>query len=173
METVAEVSDEELIRAGGTSELVRRYYGPVYGLARRLLRNPVEARDVAQETFARAFRHLGEFRRGGSFRTWIFSITANHIRDLFRRRKPSSLEQAQEETLTELLPPESGILREENRQHLRTSVDKLPFDQRIVVVLHFQQELPYAEIAETLGISVNAVRIRLYHALNALRKDLA
>ena len=173
MELLVELTDEDLLRAGDTAGLVRRHYGPVYGLARRLLGNAGDARDVAQETFARAIGHLGEFDRRASFRTWIFAIAANHVRDLLRRRKQLPLEAAVEESVPDLTLPEEPALRREDRERILAALDRLPFDLKIVVTLQFQQGLSSPEIAETLGISVNAVRIRLYRALGALRKDLA
>jgi len=65
------------------------------------------------------------------------------------------------------------MLRQEDGKLLLAALDRLPFDWKLVVVLHFQQELAPADIAEALGITPNAVRIRLYRALIALRKDLA
>lgn len=172
MELLADMTDLELVRARDAGELVRRYYGPVFGLTRRLLGNGPEARDAAQETFARAIAHLGEFKPGASFRSWLFAIAANHVRDLLRRRRQLPLDPSMEEETPDLSLPDERILRTENRERVAAAVDRLPFDLKIAVTLHFQQELPPAEIAETLGISANAVRIRLYRALAALRKDL-
>src|SRR6266850_210941 len=92
MELLVDLSDEDLLRRNDTAALVRRHYGPVYGLVRRLLGGDAEARDAAQETFVRAIGHLKSFDRRRSFRTWIFAIAANHVRDLLRGRKPLPLE---------------------------------------------------------------------------------
>jgi RNA polymerase sigma-70 factor (ECF subfamily) len=173
VEALLETTDEELVRAGDTAALVRRYYGPVFGLARRLLGGAADARDAAQETFARAIAHLRDFQPGRSFRAWLFSIAANLVRDLHRRRRTSPLEPAIEETLPDLAPPDARMLSEENRERLAAAVERLPFDLKAVVALHFQEDLPPSEIAEALGISPNAVRIRLYRALAALRKEFA
>ncbi len=172
MELVADASDVDLLRGGDTAALVRRYYGPVYGLARRLLRHPGEARDAAQETFARAIAHLREFDPSRSFRAWIFAIAANHVRDLLRRRKQVALDPEVERELPDLAPPDARLLREENREKLAAAVDRLPFDLKIAVALHFQQELTCPEVAAALGVTVNSVRMRLYRALIALREDL-
>ena len=170
---LAEATDLELLRTGDTAALVRRHYGPVFGLARRLLGSPAEARDAAQETFARAIAHLRDFDRGGSFRGWLFAIAANHVRDLLRKRRPAPLDPAVEEEIPDLSLPDDRLLGAENRERLTGAVDRLPFDLKIVVTLHFQQELAYSEIAQALGLTVNAIRIRLYRALHALRKELA
>ena len=172
MTLMVDASDEELLDAGDTPGLVRRHYGPVYGLARRLLGSELDARDAAQETFARAIAHLKEFDRRRSFRTWIFAIVSNHIRDLLRRRRQVPLDGA-EESLPDLSLPESPVIRREDRDRVLAAVDRLPFEWKIVVTLKVQQDLSPLEIADTLGISVNAVRIRLYRALAALRKELS
>jgi RNA polymerase sigma-70 factor (ECF subfamily) len=173
MELLMEATDEDLLRTGDVAGLVRRYYGPVYGLARRLLGNPSDARDAAQETFTRAIGHLGGFDRRSSFRTWLFAITANHIRDLLRRKKQLRLDPSTEDSLPVLTLPEHPLFLREDRDRVLGALDRLPFDLKIVVTLQFQQDLSYREIAETLGISVNAVRIRIYRALAALRKELS
>lgn len=167
------MTDLDLIRSGDTVELVRRYYGPVFGLARRLLGSVPEARDAAQETFARAIAHLRDYDPASPFRGWLFAIAANHVRDLLRKKKLLPLDPAVEEELPDLSLPDDRLLRAENCERLAAAVDRLPFDLKIVVTLHFQQELAYAEIAAALAISVNAVRIRLYRALGALRKELS
>lgn len=167
------MTDLELIRAGDTAELVRRYYGPVFGLARRLLGSVPEARDAAQETFARAIAHLRGFDPACSFRGWLFAIAANHARDLLRKKKQLPLDPAVEEEIPDLSLPDDRLLRAENRERLAAAIDRLPFDLKVVVTLHFQQELAFAEIAQALGRSVNAVRIRLYRALKALREELS
>jgi len=168
-----ELTDEDLLRAGDTAGLVRRYYGPVYGLTRRLLGNGPDARDAAQETFARAIAHLGAFDRRASFRTWLFAIAANHVRDLLRRKKQLPLDPVTEESLPALTLPETLLFRREDRDRALAAVDRLPFDLKIVVTLSFQQDLSYREIAETLGVTINAVRIRLFRALSLLRKELS
>jgi len=168
-----ELTDEELLRAGDAAGLVRRHYGPVYGLARRLLGDAADARDVAQETFARAIAHLRDFDRRRSFRGWVFAIAANHVRDLLRRRKQLPLDAGAEESMPDLTLPDAPILRREDRERILAAVDRLPFEWKIVVTLQFQQDLTYPEIAEALGISVNAVRIRIFRALAALRKELS
>ena len=167
------VSDEELVRTRDTAELVRRYYDDVYRFARHLLRDAADAGDAAQETFVRAFSRLDSYRYDGSFKLWLFSITSNHVRDLFRRRKLLPLDPAVEESLPAEPPEESALIHEENREEVMTAMKHLPFDLQTVVVLHFQHELTYPEISKTLGVSVNAVRIRLYRALVALREELA
>jgi RNA polymerase sigma-70 factor (ECF subfamily) len=173
MELLADAPDELLLEAGDLAALARKYYGPVHGLARRLLGDPADARDAAQETFLRAFARLKDFQPGRSFRNWLFAIAANHVRDLLRRRRQLPLDPATEDSLPELALPDERLLRSESRDRLLAAVDRLPFDLKVVVAFRFQHELSFPEIGEALGISVNAVRIRLFRALVALRKELS
>jgi RNA polymerase sigma-70 factor (ECF subfamily) len=172
MVVIVDVSDADLLRTGDSAALARRHYGPVHGLARRLLANPADARDAAQETFARAFAHLRDYDPRRSFRNWLFAILANYVRDLLRRRRQQPLDAA-EETRPDLTLPDAPIHRREDRDRMLAALDRLPFDWKIVVTLKIHQDLSGPEIADTLGISVNAVRIRLYRALAALRKELS
>jgi RNA polymerase sigma-70 factor, ECF subfamily len=149
--------------------LIRRYYGPVLGLARRLL-GSAEARDVAQETFARAFARIRDYDPSQPFRVWLFAIAANHVRDLLRRKRAAPLDPDVEDEIPDLsLPP----LNAEDRGALLAAVDALSPDLRVVVLLHFQQDLPPRDVAQVLGITPNAARIRLYRALRFLRKELS
>jgi RNA polymerase sigma-70 factor (ECF subfamily) len=173
MELMLDSTDRDLLRAGDTESLVRRYYGAVYGLVRRLLGSEADARDAAQETFTRAILHLNQFTPERSFRDWLFTIATNHVRDLFRRKRESSLHAGTQDTLPDLMLPDEPILRRENRARILAAVDRLPLEWKIVVTLHFLHELPYPAIADVLGVSVNAVRIRLYRAFAVLRKDLS
>jgi RNA polymerase sigma factor (sigma-70 family) len=172
MVVIVDAADADLLRTGDTAALARRHYGPVFGLARRLLGSDPDARDATQETFARAFAHLRDYDSRRSFRNWLFAILANHVRDLLRRRRQLPLDAA-DETLPDLALPDAPILRREDRDRMLAAVDRLPFEWKIVVTLKVQQDLSGPEIADALGISVNAVRIRLYRALAALRKELS
>src|SRR5258708_37465841 len=173
MEMAVDASDPDLIRSGDPTALVRRHYGPVYGLVRRFLRNEADARDAAQETFARAIGHLRDFDSRKSFRGWLFAIAANHVRDLLRRRRQLPLDSDTEEQVPDLTLPDEPLLRREDRDRILTAVDRLPFDLKLAVTLHYQTDLSSPEIAQALCVSVNAVRLRLFTALAALRKELS
>ena len=75
--------------------------------------------------------------------------------------------------MTDPTLPETALVQTEDRDLALAAVSRLPFDLKIVLTLHFQQDLSAPEISETLGISPNAVRIRLYRALAGLRKELS
>jgi RNA polymerase sigma factor (sigma-70 family) len=173
MDLMLEPTDLEFFDAGDLEGLVQRHYGGVYGLARKLLGSEADARDVAQETFARALANLRTFDTRRPFRPWILAIAAHLTRDLLRKRRELRLAPEAEEELADPDLPLEPLFRREEREQILAALERLPFDWKLVVVLHFQQDLPPAEIAVMLGITPNAVQIRLYRALEALRKELS
>ena len=147
---------------------IRRY------LAR--LAGPGEADDLTQETFARVSQALAGFRGEAALSTWIYRIATNVARD--RARSPGFQLQAraaEPEALAALgtAPAiEQDIARREMSECVRDYVDQLPADYRTVVVLSELEELPDREIAEVLGISLEAAKIRLHRARARLRQML-
>ena len=166
--------------------LVRAQTGPLLAVARRILRDEDEARDVVQEAFALAFQRLAGFHGDCRISTWLFRITANAalMRLRARRRRP-------EQSLDELLPrfhddghrvipegdrsipdPELATQRGELRRLVRDAIDRLPERYRTVLLLRELGDLSTEEVAAMLGITANAVKIRLHRARQALRELL-
>ena len=147
---------------------IRRY------LAR--LAGPGKADDLTQETFARVSQALAGFRGEAALSTWIYRIATNVAFD--RARSPGFQLQArtaEPEALAGLgtAPAiEQDIARREMSECVRDYVDQLPADYRTVVVLSELEELPDREIAEVLGISLEAAKIRLHRARARLRQLL-
>lgn len=155
--------------ASALDALAARHYGAVFGLAYRMLGDAAEARDAAQETFARATAAIASCDPSRSFPAWLLSITTNLVRDRFRRRKPVALQPDDDRAVD--LPPDARLIREEDRSRVLAAFAALPVELRLVATLVYQGR-PHPEIAATLGISVNAVRIRLFRALAQLRGAL-
>jgi RNA polymerase sigma-70 factor (ECF subfamily) len=151
--------------------LVARWYGPVRALCLRMTGRDGEAEELAQETFARALRAADTYDAERPLSAWLFTIAANVCRDhLARAERLKPLEPESGDVAIDL-PPDSALLRGEDRARAYAAIDRLPFDLKIVVVLHFQHDLEPHEIAEALGLTSNAVRIRLYRALKQLRQE--
>lgn len=156
--------------------LVRAHQNEVYTLARRLVGDPHLAADVAQEALIRAWRALPKFRGDARLSTWLHRITVNtawtHKKRAKRHSGPSI------DDYMELAAPEGAdhpavageIL--ELRGRLRSALDRLPDGQRQVVVLKDVYGWSHAEIAENMGISVTAAKVRLHRARARLVKDL-
>lgn len=179
-------SDEELVAQsqGGDldsfNQLVVRWERPIYALAYRVIGREEDARDVAQETFLRAFRALKGFKGQAKFSSWLYRITLNLCRDWIRREKRTPLAQAPEGIdLIELAG--EGTVSESieelvGRRELGRAVSKamatLPEEQRTAIILKEYHGLTFQEIAELLDCPLSTVKTRLYQGLSVVRKQL-
>jgi RNA polymerase sigma-70 factor (ECF subfamily) len=154
----------------------------VYALACHLLGDRDEALEVSQEVFLRVFRTLSAFRGQSALKTWIFRIVVNQARNRQRwwnrrhRTQQVSLdlhvEQCGElESPGEVLP-DRLLASKEVAARIDQALDRLPFDQRTVVVLREVEGLRYEEIAFSLGVAVGTVKSRLTRARQTLREEL-
>ena len=183
---MASSSDEELVALsqGGDldsfNQLVLRWERPIYALAYRVIGREEEARDVAQETFLRAFRALKGFKGQAKFSSWLYRITLNLCRDWMRREKRAPVAQAPEgvdlvELAGEATPAES-IEALVGRRQLGRAVSKamamLPEEQRTAIILKEYHGLTFQEIAELLDCPLSTVKTRLYQGLSVVRKQL-
>ncbi len=180
--------DDELVvglRRGDEASyevLVRRHGGAMLAVARRVMRNGEDAREAVQDAFLQAFRSIHHFRAEAPLSTWLRRIVVNAA--LMRLRAAG---RRPEVALDELLPQfddtgahsepiqplpvsmDEALESAEIRAQVRACVDQLPDQYRTVIVLRDLQELTTAEAAIALGISENAVKIRLHRAHQALR----
>lgn len=161
---------------GAFAALVRAHQDEVYTLARRMVGDPHLAADVAQESLIRAWRALPRFRGDSRLSTWLYRITVNTAhthRKRARRHAGPSLDEFHELPAPEDAshPVFAGEILE-IRDRLRTALDRLPPGQREVVVLKDIYGWSHAEIAETIGISETAAKVRLHRARAKLARDL-
>lgn len=163
-------SDEAFTR------LVEGYQTHVYNLCYRMLGDQQSAEDAAQETFLRAYQNLHRYDQKRPFATWLLSIAAHYCIDRMRRGKflMSSLEESEDQAGFELPDveapnPESEVVRLEQRERMQTVLLKLDSVDRAAVVLRYWHDSSEAEIAETLNLTVSAVKSRLHRA----RRELA
>ncbi|MEZ5167844.1 MAG: sigma-70 family RNA polymerase sigma factor, partial [Acidimicrobiales bacterium] len=140
-------------------ELVRRTHRDAYGLALRLTADEEDARDVVQEAYLRAYRHLDRFRGDAQFGTWLYRIVANCASTAMGKRRRHRHEPLSDEVerTTNDDPAgvrDPGMLAEaaELRERLDAAVRELPPRLRVVVVLRDVYDLPHDAIAEELGI---------------------
>jgi RNA polymerase sigma-70 factor (ECF subfamily) len=152
-------------------EIVKRHQRRVYAVARRILRRHDLADDVAQETFIRAHRALGDFDLTRPFGPWVCRIAANlainQVRSPQHREEP--LDERPLPAAADGGNPLAGLLEAEAQAMLERAMDELPPEQRAVFVLRASEELSYKEIAEALGISIGTVMSRLWRAREKLR----
>lgn len=153
--------------------IVEMYQNSVYNLCYRMLGNSVEAEDAAQEAFWKAYRGLHQFDPSRSFKTWLLSIASHHCIDRIRKRKfhLTSLEELKpwEEKADSSPGPEAITSRREREHAIEALLSQLQPPDRAAVVLRYWYDMPYEEIAETLSLTVSAVKSRLHRA----RRELA
>ena len=171
-----EAADAELLeafRAGDVrafEALVRRYQRPVLAIARRFARDADDAEDLAQRAFINASERA-EGWRGGSFKSWLFRIVVNlaknHVRDVSRFDRSAGAQEAEPEPAA----PEAHARLElqEEQETLRQAVALLPKRQREVLLLRIDGDLPFAEIAATLGITEVNAKVNFHHAVQKLK----
>jgi RNA polymerase sigma-70 factor, ECF subfamily len=155
------------------AELIDRYKVAVYNLCARMLGDPTEAEDAAQEVFVRAYTQLRSYTPGRKFSTWILSIASHYCIDMLRRRKPSvDLDAIAFWKQSDQPEPEERALTGEVRDEVRELLNKLPEKYRGVTILRYWNDLSYDEIATATGLSVATVKTRLFRARELLAKEL-
>jgi RNA polymerase sigma-70 factor (ECF subfamily) len=179
-------TDEELVARsqGGDldsfNQLVVRWERPIYALAYRVIGREEDARDVAQETFLRAFRALNGFKGQAKFSSWLYRIALNLCRDWMRRERRTPVAQAPEgvdiiELAGEATPSESlddRVARHQIGRVVGKAMAQLPEEQRNAIILKEYHGLTFQEIAELLDCPLSTVKTRLYQGLSVLRKQL-
>ena len=165
------------------TELVTHYQRKIYRLAKHITQNDEDAEDVLQETFLKAYEHLDNFQGNSKFYTWIVRIGVNESLMKLRKRKgdrtvplDEPVDTGEEMVAREIAVwednPEQRYSHEEMQQILDEAVQTLKPDFRTVFILRDIEELSTEETAETLGISIPAVKSRLLRARLALREKL-
>jgi len=168
-------------------QIVLRYQDMVFSLSSRLLGSYDEAVDLSQEVFLQVYRKLSSFRRDASLRTWIYRIVINRAKNQKRwwKRRISemtalSIEDAETRTRSGAalclvsgdVAPDEALARKEQGQLLHRAIEKLPFDQKTILLLKEIEGLSYDEISTTLDLPLGTVKSRLARARKLLRESL-
>jgi RNA polymerase sigma-70 factor (ECF subfamily) len=154
--------------------LVETYQKPVYNLCYRMLGEPESAEDAAQDTFLKAYQNLARYDNERPFATWLLSIAAHHCIDKLRRRRLVSFSIDEDEEGQTELPdtsapdPENEAIRKQERERLHGVLQHLDPVDRAAVVMRYWHDASEAEIAQTLNLTVPAVKSRLHRARRAL-----
>lgn len=148
--------------------LVCLYQTPVFNLAYRMLGETMDAEDVAQETFLRAFRNLHRYDPTRPFRTWLLSIAAHCCVDLLRRRRSHVPLNDEIQQSGPPLSPDDAVVRWEEQDQVQQLLMRLSPEDRAVITLMYWYDCSCEEIAQILGTTVSAVKSRLYRARLAL-----
>ena len=170
------------------AEMVSPYMATVYQRARRLTGNTADAEDVSQEALLKAWSRLGQFsgtedEHADDFRAWLARIAANASIDVLRQRRDGKIlslderRSSEEDTFGSAIPardadPEKQCARRESARTLADAIRRLPADLRQACLLRDVLQYSTQEVAERLGISLVAVRLRLFRAHRRLRETL-
>lgn len=180
-------SDEELLasyvagRAQDYDELVRRYGPAVYSFLVRFVGNPATAEDLVQDVFLQVHLAASSFDPQRRFRPWLFTIAANKARDHLRgrgRHATQSLDASQNPEQPSIAGQvESAgadvveaMNESERAAAVRRQIAAMPEHLRIILIMGYYQQMPYAEIAEVLDIPVGTVKSRLHAAVQHFAK---
>ena len=184
----ADVSDAQLVQRVQRGDrrafdlLVAKYQHKVLKLVGRLISNPAEAEDVAQEAFIKAYRALKSFRGDSAFYTWLYRIAINTAKNALvsQGRRPVDFnldlqdpsQYDMQARLQESDTPERLLLTDEIRRTVQDAMRELPEDLRTAIMLRELEGLSYEEIAEAMDCPVGTVRSRIFRAREAIDKKL-
>lgn len=163
--------------------LVLKYQRKIMRLLSRMIRDPSEIEDVAQEAFIKAYRALPQFRGESAFYTWLYRIAINTARNwqVANGRRPSTptvVENEDGETfsqidnLMDISTPESVLASRQVVETVNATIDALPEDLKTAIVLREIEGLSYEEIAESMGCPIGTVRSRIFRAREAIAAQL-
>jgi RNA polymerase sigma-70 factor, ECF subfamily len=151
--------------------LFREYQRAVYGWVLRIVRNPAAAEDLTVETFWRIYRAHARFQPDLPFAPWARRIATRAALDWLRSQRPDAESAADAADLAAPAAADPGIAADIRRKTAQAFA-RLPPRLRIAAVLALVEEQPHSEIAAALGISVAAVKVRVFRAVRLLRSDL-
>ena len=160
---------------GAFEQLVNQHSQYVYNLALRLLNDPQEAEDLAQEAFIRAWKALPRFREDARFTTWLYRIVTNLCYNRMPRLK-SELE-AVDPDEDVVLPAggpsvEANIMNAETKDYLHEAILSLPENYKLLITLRHLQGLSYQEIADSTGLPLGTVKTGIFRARRHLKEIL-
>lgn len=144
----------------------------IYYLALRFLGDPTRAEDATHDVFLKAYRKFGQFRGDANVRTWLYRITINHCQNLLQSWHQRHMVNNVEEAVWSSAPsPADSPLRvleiKELGQRIQQTLDQLPEEYRLLLLLVADERLCYEQIAELTGQTVDAVRGKLHRARKA------
>lgn len=152
--------------------LFQRYAKPIHGYLARVTGSPAAAEDLSQQTFLSLVRARGRFQDGARVKPWLYAIATNAARDWQRRKRPEDL--TDEGELPAGVPAEEPAARDAGLESaVQRALAQLPEGQRIPILLHRFEGMGFAEIAEAMGLTESAVKVRAHRGYARLRELLA
>lgn len=169
------------------AKLVENYQKRVFSVALSMVKNPEDAMDIAQDSFIKINRYIGNFKGTSSFYTWIYRIVVNMCIDHLRRsgkhmhtdfderidHAPNAAVAAPVFGDRQDANPSKNFGRKELAARIRQAVDELPPYHRTVIIMREIEGMSYADMAKMMGVSKGTIMSRLHHARQKLQRSLS
>lgn len=184
-----QTTDQELVERVQTGDkkafdlLVLKYHNRIVKLVSRFVHDPVEAQDVAQEAFIKAYRAIAGFRGESAFYTWLYRIATNAAKNYLvsQSRRPPAVgvdameaeQYAVDTRLKEKDTPESLVVTEELKAVIFKTIESLPDDLKEAITLREIECMSYEDIALVMGCPVGTVRSRIFRARDAIDQKIS
>jgi RNA polymerase sigma-70 factor, ECF subfamily len=167
------VADSRAGDPAAFDEIVERHRRAIYQVCFRFVNNHEDARDLAQETFVRAWKGLPDFKGQAALSTWLYRIAVNVCLNRVHARRVT-VEPLDSDRFIDpaAVLPGTDLIRQERAEAVRRAIAALPDKQRATLILRTYQEMSHQDIADVLGISVGAAKTNFFHALANLKKIL-
>lgn len=185
---LSEDLDQDLVRRVQQGDkaafdlLVIKYQHRIVHLVNRYVKDPSEAQDVAQDSFIKAYKALGDFRGDSAFYTWLYRIAINTAKNylLSRSRRHTDyevdmLDAEQTENapqLKDIETPEHQLMNDQIVAVIKSAIERLPEEMRIAITLREFEGMSYEEIAEAMDCPIGTVRSRIFRAREAIDEKL-
>jgi len=158
--------------------LVNRYLGPIYGFLFQMVRDASVCDDLAQETFVKAWKNMGKFDNGKSFKTWIFTIAKNTAYDFFKKKKTIPFSNFYDENGNNKLEnfsdgnilPDEILNRKDIAKEMEEKLKEIPKKYQVILTLHYKEDFSLQEISEILKVPYNTIKSGHSRALGKLRE---
>lgn len=151
-------------------KIYNAFYGKVMGYIRARINRKAEAEDLCADVFEKVYTRIDQYDKGkSSLSTWIFTITRNTVIDHYRRTKPT---EELDENLSDDTEIDENLLQNESLEELADALKKLPQELTDLIVLRYYDNHPLTEVADMMGLSYGAVKLRHQKALAMLRRLL-
>ncbi len=151
-------------------QIYTAYHNKVMGYLRARLSSRADAEDLCSDVFEKVFLRYDQYDRSkASLSTWVFTITRNTLIDFFRRSKPR---EELDENLADDTEVDEGLLNTESLDELAAALRAMPQELRDLIVLRYYDNRPLTEVAEMMGLSYGAVKLRHQKALGLLKRAL-
>ena len=155
------------------AEIIQIYKNPLYATILRMTYDTQLAQDLVQESFIKIYEQLAHYKATGSFKSWLYRVAINHCVDELRKKQYQyKSEPIEDEQLVEKNHPEVVYLKRERERQLERLLSQLPEQERMILLLRYNNECTYEEISELLRISVSDVRNKLHRSKKKMRQQV-